>query len=184
MKRRPTKRRVESRKLLRLAREERGAELVEFAVVGLVLMMLLFGIFEFAYAMYAKHFTSYAAEQGARFAQVRGYTWISRGASADCNTSFPGFTMVYNCTAHAGDIQNYVDSLATGVGINPSQITVTTSWPGTSATGSTTPCTGSGTVNSPGCLVDVQVQYNFTFISMMHFSTVSFSAESEKTILQ
>jgi len=59
---------------LRLAREEHGAELVEFALAASLLALILFGMLQWMFAMYAYHFTNYAAEQGTRFAMVRGYT--------------------------------------------------------------------------------------------------------------
>ena len=174
------KRKIQLQRLLCLGREDHGAELVEFAVVSLLLMMLLLGVFEFAYAMYAYHFTSYAAQQGARFAMVRGYTW-SKNTTTNCSTSFPGFTMPYNCTAQSSDIQNYVESLATG-GIAPSKITVSTNWPGVTASGATTGCTTAA--NSPGCLVQVTVGYSSNFIPFMHLTALPISATSEGTILQ
>ncbi len=172
--------RINRRKLLRLAREESGQELVEFALVGLLLMTLLFGVFEFAYAMYAYHFTSYAAQEGARFAIVRGQTW-SANVTVDCGSSYPGFTMPYNCTALSGDITNYIDSLATP-GINVSNLSVNATWPGTTANGSTTNCTTYS--NTPSCLVQVQVSYTFDFIPLMNLTSVTMNATSKKTILQ
>src|SRR5580693_2497408 len=105
------------RKLLRLAREERGSTLVEFAMTALVLVGLVAGITQWVIGMYAYHFTTFAAEQGARFASMRGYTW-SKNTATNCSTSTPpSFTMPYECTASSSDIQNYVKSLAT-MGIN------------------------------------------------------------------
>ncbi len=175
------KRRIGMGKVMRLARGEGGAELVEFAMSSLILMMLLFGVFEVAYSMYAYHFTTYAAQQGARFAMVRGHTW-SKNTPTDCATSFPGFAMPYDCTAQSSDIQNYVKSLATG-GIDPGSITVNTDhWPGTTVNGTTTGC--AAYANNPSCLVKVTVGYSFNFIPFLGMSALSMSATSEKTILQ
>ncbi|MGC9224472.1 MAG: TadE/TadG family type IV pilus assembly protein [Terracidiphilus sp.] len=174
-------RRIGMYKLTRLARDESGAELVEFAMASLILMMLLFGVFEFAYAMYAYHFTTYASQQASRFAMVRGHTW-SKNTATNCSTSFPGFTMPYDCTAQSSDIHNYVESLSPP-GIDPGSITVNTdNWPGTTATGATTGCTANA--NNPGCLVNVTVGYSFNFIPFMRMTALSMSATSEKTILQ
>ena len=175
------RRRIRMCKVIRLARDERGAELVEFAMASLILTMLLFGVFEIAYAMYAYHFTTYAAQQGARFAMVRGYTW-SKNTATDCATSSSGFTMPFNCTAQNSDIKNYVQSMATG-GIDPAGLTVNTdNWPGETATGATTGCTSNA--NTPGCLVKVTVGYSFNFIPFLHMTALSMSATSEQTILQ
>jgi Flp pilus assembly protein TadG len=166
--------------LFRLACEEHGAELVEFAITGLLLMMVLFGVFAWMFAMYAYDFTTYGAQQGSRFAEVRGYTW-SANVGTNCSTSSTNFTIPFDCTASAADIQNYVRSLAP-VGINASNITVNSSWPGTTPDGSTTGCTIYA--NSQGCQVTVTVSYNFNFFPFMNLSALSMSATSEKVILQ
>jgi Flp pilus assembly protein TadG len=170
--------------LLRLAREEHGTELVEFAMTAMVLILVLFGILELMLAMYAYHFTTFAAQEGARFAMVRGNTW-SQNISSDCSTSVPpNFTMVYNCTATASDIQNYVQSLASG-GIKPSDVTINTTstyvWPGTNPDGTTAGCT---TPNSKGCMVKVTVSYSFNLVPFLHLTALPINATSEKVILQ
>jgi Flp pilus assembly protein TadG len=171
-------------KIFRLVREERGSELVEFATTAWVLMLLLIGTFEGAYAMYAYHFTTYAAQQGTRFAMVRGYTW-SKDLTTNCATTAPpNFTMPYTCTASATDIQNYVRSLATG-GINPSSVTINTTgswiWPGTTPDNTTTNCS---TANSQGCMVRVTVNYAFNALPFLSKLNLSISATSEKVIVQ
>ncbi len=74
-------RKIETRSLKSLIRGEDGAELVEFTVASLILFTLLFGIIEFSVAIYAGTFTAYAAQRGARYAQVRGQTWRTSCAS-------------------------------------------------------------------------------------------------------
>jgi Flp pilus assembly protein TadG len=173
------KKRADMQKLLRLAREERGSTLVEFAIAGWLLILILLGVFQAAFAMYAYHFTTYAAQQGARFAMVRGQTW-SENVTTDCGTSAPpNFTMKYACTALSSDIQNYVQSLATG-GINASGVTVNSNnWPGATPDGAT--CS---TTNSQGCLVKVTVSYTFNFLPFVSKTALTISATSEKVILQ
>ena len=173
------------RKLSRLAREEHGDELVEFAITSLVLMALVIGVIGFSLAMYAYHFVSYGAQQGVRFAVVRGYTW-SKNEAVNCSTSAPpNFTMAYNCTASATDIQNYVQSLATaGISASSVKVDMTSSylWPGTTPDGDT--CSP---VNSQGCVVKVTVTYAFNFLKLFDLqglSALSMSATSEGVILQ
>lgn len=178
------KKRVFIQKLLRLAREQCGAELVEFSLCALMLMGLVVGVLGFGLAVYTYHFVSYAADQGERFAAVRGYTW-SKSTTTNCSTSAPpSFTMVYDCTASATDIQNYVQSLATG-GISPSGLTITTTssslWPGQTPAGATTPCSPT---NSQSCLVVVKVSYTFKFFTSEKLPTWTMHATSEGTILQ
>ena len=173
------------RKLLRLTREESGAQLVEFSMTALLLIILLLGVFDWMFGMYAYHFTTYAAQEGSRFAEVRGHTW-SKNTTTSCSTSAPpNFTLPYNCTASSSDIQNYVQSLTTP-GINPTNVTINTSssyvWPGKTPGGSATPC--STYANSSGCLVKVTVSYTFNFLPFLKVSAMPIGATSEKVILQ
>jgi len=179
------KKRVIIQKLFRLARDERGAELVEFGLCALLLMSLVIGVLGFGLAVYTYHFVSYAAQAGARFAMVRGYTW-SKNETTNCSTSAPpSFAMVYDCTASATDIQNYVQSLATG-GISASGVTIDTTssyvWPGTNADGTTSGCTSNA--NSQGCMVKVKVSYTFKFFTSEKLPSWSMSATSEGAVLQ
>lgn len=167
-------------KLLRFARRERGSALVEFAITVMMLMSLTMGAIGFSLAMYSYHFVSTAAQQGVRFAIVRGYIW-----NKSCSTSAPpGFTMPYGCTASSSDIQNYVQSLAP-VAINQGSVTINTTssylWPGQTPSGGTSTCT---TANSQGCLVKVTVNYTFNFFGIQKLSSLSMSATSEGVILQ
>lgn len=173
------------RKLLNLAREERGSSLVEFAMTGWILMLLIVGVFQCMIAMYAYHFTTYAAQAGTRFAMVRGHTWSSQGITEGCGTSAPpSFQMKYNCEASSTDIQNYVQSLATP-GILPSNVSINTTssyvWPGKTPDGVTSTCS---TVNSQGCLVKVTVNYTFNFVPYMPMTALSLTSTSETSILQ
>lgn len=178
------KERVDEKKLLRLARRESGSSLVEFAMSALLLIGIVVGVVEFGLGMYTYHFLSSAAQQGARFAMVRGHTW-SQNATDYCSTSAPpNFTMTYDCEAQGADIQNYVQSLATG-GISSSSVTVNTTssyvWPGTTPDGTTTGCS---TTNSQGCMVKVTVSYSFKFLPFEQLSALSLNATSEGVILQ
>lgn len=167
-------------KLLRLARQECGSELVEFALTAMILLGLVFSVIGFALAMYTYHFVSSAAQQGMRFAIVRGYTW-SKNTPVSCGTSAPpNFTMAYNCTASSADIQNYVQSLAT-VGIQASAVTVTTTWPGKTQSGATSTCT---TANSQGCLVNVNVSYSYNWLLLERLSALTMKATSQGVVLQ
>jgi Flp pilus assembly protein TadG len=63
-----------TRTLLRRVRAERGAELIEFAVVLPILMLVFAGIVDFA-LMFERFLTiSNAAREGARIAVLPGYT--------------------------------------------------------------------------------------------------------------
>lgn len=126
------------------AAEESGSELVEFALTCVVLFMLVFGVIECSLALYANHFVSYAASEGARYAMVRGTTW----AGTSCSSPTTAL-----CQADKNSVTAYVQSLIPG-GITGT-VTPTVTWsplPG-----------GSGcSVPDPGCVVTVKVKYPFT----------------------
>ncbi len=163
----------------KLLQDESGTELVEFALSAMVLFTVLFAIIEFSLSMYAYHFVTSAAQAGARYAIVRGADWTPA-----CSTSAPpSFTMNYSCNASASDVSNYVRSLVT-TGLDPSKVTVTATWPGTTPD-CTKNCTACSPVNSQGCLVKVQVSYAFSFVFRpAKISGLAFSGTSEKTIQQ
>ena len=137
---------------------ERGTNLLEYGIVLTLLLALLFGVIDFGRALYAYHFVSNAAREGTRFAMVRG---------SSCQ----------GCTASSADVQNYVENVPAG--IDPSQLSVTTTWnPNSSAN-----CPGPD--NAPGCIVEVQVSYNFNFLlPFLPRSTVVMQSSSEMTITQ
>lgn len=159
-------------KLRSIVRNEHGTALLEFTFSAVVLFMTILGIIDCARALYVYHFISYAAQQGSRYAIVRGAHW----GSASCSAS----TATANCNATATDVQNYVQSLAPP-GITASNITVTTTWPGTTVTGSATGCTA--TTDADGCVVRVSVAYSFRFIvPFLPTPGLPFSAASEEVI--
>src|ERR1035438_2909452 len=148
------KRLMDMLKQFRLAREEHGSALVEFAVTVPLLIFLLFAVLQGMFAMYLYHYTAWAAQEGARFAMVRGAT------ASENVTSY--------CEAQNNDIQNYVQSLGA---INSSNLTINTSktyiWPGTNPDGTTTGC---APINSKGCMVRVTATYSFNVIPFLPFS--------------
>jgi Flp pilus assembly protein TadG len=171
------KRRSKIRRLLALAKGERGTELPEFAIAASLFFMSMLGVVGFAKAVYCYHFVTWAAQEGARYAIVRGADF-----STACGSSAPpSFTMKYGCKAASGDVQNYVQSL-TPSGILMSSVSATTTWPGTTPDCSSG-CSTCSTTDSAGCLVEVQVTYTFDFgIPYMPKSNLSLTGTSEKVI--
>lgn len=157
--------------------DETGSQLVEFAISLLLLLTLVFGILGCSLAMYSYHFVTYAAQEGARYAIVRGSHW-----KTSCGTSAPpNFALTYGCTAAQSDVQNYVKNLAMP-GINQNNVTVTAAWPGTTPDCSSG-CTACATTNKQGCLVKVTVSYRFVpFMPFVPRNSISYSGTSVKTI--
>lgn len=161
------------RRLIRLLQDDSGSELVEFAYAILILLALFFGIMDFSRAMYCYHYVSYAAQDGARYAIVRG----ADAGPTICSTSAP-----YACEASNSDVQNYVKSQVLPL-IDPNTMTVNTTWPGTHP-GCTKGCAACSPANSQGCLVKVQVTYNFSFLFPLLPRTAGmiFTGTSQKVI--
>lgn len=162
-----------------LHKGERGDSLIEFAISAIVVFTLLFGIMEFARAMYIYHFVSYAAQAGARYAIVRGSTW-----SAPCSGKTSTGSNL-DCYASSSDVTTYIQGIAPSA-VDTSQLTVTPTWPGTvgGSSGATCADTKSKTNdNNPGCVVQVQVQYKFHFIlPFMPGTSPTFSATAQQVI--
>ena len=136
----------------RIARED-GGTTVEFAVVLVVFLTFLFGIMDFSRALYVYHFVCEVAREGSRYAMVRGSTY-----GASCAT-----VATASCAATDANVTSYIRSKVP-LAIQSSSVSVTTTWPGTAPAGATGACNTTNGINSPGCLVQVQVSYPFRFI--------------------
>jgi Flp pilus assembly protein TadG len=158
--------------LARLGSEDGGSEIVEFAFSICLWMMGAFLVMYGSFALYAAHFVANAAEEAARFAIVRGSSW--NGAS--CASSS------FDCTASSTDIRNYVVRMLPP-GLSPSNLSVSTSWPGKTSTGGT--CDSEDGANSPNCAVQVTVGYSFNFsLPFLPRTTLPLSSSSSMTIVR
>ena len=102
-------------RIMSLVSEEDGTELVEFAVVSTVFFAFLFGIIGFSLAMYTANFVAIAAQQGTRYAMVRGSDWTGSCASVSS----------YGCRATTANVQNYILGLPhPGINLKASNITL------------------------------------------------------------
>lgn len=98
-----------------LGRKRIGQSMLEFAIVILVALVLIFGIIQASLALYAYNFVSYAARSAVRYAMVHG---SQSGSPATAST-----------------IQSYAKGLASG--LDPHSLTVTTTWNPNNNPGST-----------------------------------------------
>jgi Flp pilus assembly protein TadG len=99
----------------RRARRQRGSQLTEVALVTIPFFTLVLGIIAGGYLVFLYDSTAFMAQQGARWASVRGST-----------SSSP---------ATAASVQTYVDSQ--GAGLAPGSLTVATTWSPNNNPGST-----------------------------------------------
>lgn len=90
--------------------------MAEFALVLTPCLALIFGIINFALALYCYDFVCYSAQEAARYATVNGATSPT--------------------VATASSVQSYVDSLVAGV-LNTKNVTVSTTWSPNNSPGST-----------------------------------------------
>jgi Flp pilus assembly protein TadG len=168
---------------------EEGTTLVEWGLVcAFVLLPILFGIFQFAFALYSYSFVSDAARKATRYAVVRGVEScaIATAAFPDCNLS---------PTSSGNPLQTLVRNMGYP-GLNPNNITVTTTWwsenvvnPGTGAYSTAdwnTQCTSTdlnGNVcNTPGDAVRVVVTYAFPFGIPFFGKNLNLSSTSQMMI--
>jgi Flp pilus assembly protein TadG len=129
-------------------KRQRGSSLVEGALCFTVFLMILFGMIDFGRAVFAYNFISYAAREGARYAIVRGQ---SSGHAAT-----------------AADVTSFVKQEA--IGLDPSAITVNTTWTPDKNAGST---------------VQVQAKYSFQpIVPYMPSGPLNFSSTSKMLISQ
>ena len=147
---------------------KRGSAMVEFALATTVLFMFIFGVIDFARAVYAYEYVDYSARLATRYAMVRGST---------CSITSPTLS---GCPATSGSVQTYIQG-QNMPGIISNQITVTTTWP---ATGSNCP-TAPAPTNSPGCPVRVVVQYPYqTLVPFLPSKSLTLQSTSQMIITQ
>jgi Flp pilus assembly protein TadG len=157
----------ESRKRLQPARaRERGSTMLESAVMISVLLVMLFGVIGFGNALYTYHFVSNTAREATRWASVRGNS---------CTGGLSG-----GCPAADTDVTAYVQSLSTGIGLDPTKVTTTTTW--VAPPNNLSICNAQP--NSPGCVVKVQVQYSFQFLFPLLPSGFTMQSTSQMVISQ
>ena len=158
----------------RRRRGETGAALVELGIASIVLLGMILGMYEMFLALYTYHCISESAREGTRYAIVRGSTSCT-------NTPSLG-----NCNVTANQIQSYVQGIGFPGIDTVNSMTVTVSWltVSTAQPATWSACT-SGTCNTPGNLVKVQVQYAFP-LSLPFFSSnpLSLSSTSQMAIAQ
>jgi Flp pilus assembly protein TadG len=137
---------------------ERGTALVEFAIASSALILLMFGIIDFARAVYTNDLISYGARLGIRHAIVNG---------------------VASCAGGSPDpLLSYVSGLSPG--INVSALTVKT----TCAGGNTGCSSTASPFDGAGCLVSVKVSYTYQFLVPTPVTSIPMTSTSQMVISQ
>jgi Flp pilus assembly protein TadG len=148
----------------RSSKRQRGATLVEQALMLPILAALFFGIVDMGRALYSYSYVSYITREATRWASVRS------------TNSFNG--------SSAGQVQTFVSSV-TGLGLDPAAITSRTNYiPPANGTPLCPGGTGVGN-NKPGCVVQVTVNYNFKFLMpFLPAGRLNMSSESQMIITE
>ena len=151
---------------------ERGTTLVESALMITMMLVMLFGIVGFGHALYPYHFVSNAAREATRWASVRGQA---------CPQDPP--ILSGGCPASASDVTTYVRNLATGIGLDPTRVTVTSTSSESESAAFAPTCPGTLPA-PPGCVVKVQVQYSYQFLFPLLPSGFTMQSTSQMVITQ
>lgn len=154
----------------RRRRSQGGNYIMEMGLCMIVLCYLIFGIVEYSNLNYANNFCAFAAQQGARYASIRGATSVNPlpTSPSPCGTS---------CTNETtGDpTTTYVQGLA--IGLSTSNLTVTTNWSGAVE----------ANANDVGGTVTVKVAYSYSPLLKIvtpGVSMFSLSSTSSMTVIQ
>lgn len=164
------------------SKEHGGSSFLEFVLVGIPMIFVLFSTMELARGMWTYHTLAYAIREGTRYAIVHG---------SNCATS-PN-----SCTVTLGRIATVIH--AAGTGLDTSKLTLTfTPNTGTATTCTLATCmTNSGTwppaiASSPGMILSISARYQFRSAIAMFwpgtradtgpFPAVYFPAASTDTI--
>jgi Flp pilus assembly protein TadG len=139
---------------IRQLKDDCGSNIVEYAIVFLLFMTMIMGTIDFGRALYTYHYLSNVTRDAARWAAVNGSTC---GGDGSCNGA--GY-MHSGPVLLSSDVQTFITN-QTPPGIDTTKLTTTVTWP----VSTDSPATCATTQNSPGCTVEVQLSYAFSFIS-------------------
>jgi hypothetical protein len=144
-------------------KSQRGTNLVEQALTITFLCSIMFGIIDCARLMYAYHFVANAAREASRYASVR---------SASSGTP-----------VNNGNLQSLVRTVP-GMGLDSNQLSTTTNYLPPPHGSPSCPAPGPPS-NKPGCMVQVQVTYNYSFIlPLLPSAGVTMKSTSETLITE
>ena len=148
---------------------ERGSSLVEQSFIIVFLLTMMLGIIDCGRALYTYHFVSNVAREATRWASVR---------SSTCNPS-----ALSPCPANNGNITSTFTTNLSTMGLDPTKVAFVTTYPVPPGVGASS-CPGGG--NQVGCMVHVNVTYNYTFFFAPFLAAppIRMSSSSEMLITQ
>jgi Flp pilus assembly protein TadG len=150
------KRTMRTGKLTRKGTSQRGAVLVEFALVAILFFMVLLGIFEMERMLLVYTSLSNAARGGVRYAQVHGSNRTGSGATGPSSS------------ASHQNVVDTVKALTGGSTINAANLNVTVTY--------------KDTTNTPGSRVQVTASYVYDPFTIIPGLGVTLSSTSQGVI--
>jgi hypothetical protein len=135
-----------------LKTKQRGSSLVEQSFVIVFLLTMMLGIIDCGRALYTYHFVSNVAREASRWASVRSSSCIQGPWLPGCH---------YSTSPSGGSLQSTFTANFSTMGLDPNKITFATTYlapPGNGA------ALCAAATNLPGCMVHVDVTYNYTFL--------------------
>lgn len=155
---------------------EQGAAILEFALSIMILLTLVIGVMETAFAFYFYNVISEAAREGSRYAAVRGAEW-----GTGCDSSGYSYGS-YSCTASAADVTNYIENLGlpgiSSSSLGPNGISVVWAAGPNEASCHVAGCNGTGDQTT------VTISYTFNVpMPFMPPKAVGMSSRSTMTVL-
>jgi Flp pilus assembly protein TadG len=152
---------------------QRGGALVEFAIVGPIMLMLLVAAVELSWIAYGNHSAGYAAQLGARWASVRG---------ANCRNG-AGIDAAGNglCPVTPVAVSIYVKNQVPGLA---SDATVASAWSAPPPAWSNAPSNCSAANQAAGCIVTVTVKNTFDLlIPFVYSGRITMTRQSQSVVL-
>jgi Flp pilus assembly protein TadG len=151
--------------------KERGSSLLEQSFILVFLLTMMFGIIDCGRALYTYHFVSNVAREASRWASVRSQS-CDGSALVGCPGDLTG-----------NNLQTTFKANLSSMGLDPAKVTFATSWvapPGVGAASCTAP------TNQIGCMVHVNVTYNYTFFFAPFIAVppITMASSSEMLITQ
>jgi Flp pilus assembly pilin Flp len=141
-------------------RRERGAMLVELALVGGMLIVTIFGTLEITRMLLVYTTVTHAADAGLRYAIVHGHNKLGAGADGPSGPS-----------ANPTQVLNVIKYYTAAGSLNPNNLTISVTYPDT---------TGNG--NDPGQHVRVRVSYAYDPFTAFFPLAVNLSGETQGII--
>jgi hypothetical protein len=141
--------------------------------------MFIFGVIQVSMAVYSFHYLANAAHEGARYAIVRGGTWIQPcDGSGTAGTGY-GSSL---CQASPSDIANYIAS-RNFPGLHITAADVCVQYFSSVPSSASTTCSANSSPNSPGDIVQVTITYPFTLsVPGLPAYTINMSSTSQMAI--